>query len=228
MIDPGMSSSKPPLDDLRIHRNPEPQARVTTLWVVLGVAVLLGASLVMWWRMHPRSLLVHAATAKALDGASDRTVLNASGYVTARREATVSSKVTGKVVEVLIEEGMKVKEGQVLARLDDTNVKAGLDVMVAQLESARTAVEETQAQLKQAELEYNASRNSPAKKSRRNPTWTAPRRMQSPSKADWSGRTAMSSLPNVRWRRANGRWKTWSSALPSRGLSPPRIRNPVK
>jgi transcriptional regulator of acetoin/glycerol metabolism len=52
-------------------------------------------------------------------------VLNASGYVTARRAATVSSKVTGKVIEVLIEEGMKVKEGQVVARLDDTNVKTG-------------------------------------------------------------------------------------------------------
>jgi HlyD family secretion protein len=63
-----------------------------------------------------------------LAAGADRTVLNASGYVTARREATVSSKVTGKVVEVLIEEGMKVKDGQVLARLDDSNVKASLDV----------------------------------------------------------------------------------------------------
>jgi len=53
-------------------------------------------------------------------------VLNASGYVTARRAATVSSKVTGKVTELLIEEGLKVQEGQVLARLDDTNVKASL------------------------------------------------------------------------------------------------------
>jgi len=50
------------------------------------------------------------------------------GYVTARRAATVSSKVTGKVVELLIEEGMKVKAGQVVARLDDTNVKTSLDV----------------------------------------------------------------------------------------------------
>ena len=53
----------------------------------------------------------------------ERTVLNASGYVTARRQATVSSKITGKVTEVLIEEGMKVQEGQILARLDDTNVQ---------------------------------------------------------------------------------------------------------
>jgi RND family efflux transporter MFP subunit len=81
-------------------------------------------------------------------------VLNASGYVTARRAATASSKVTGKVVEVLIEEGMKVKEGQVLARLDDTNVKANLKVAQAQVESAKSALEETRAQLKQADLEF--------------------------------------------------------------------------
>jgi RND family efflux transporter MFP subunit len=81
-------------------------------------------------------------------------VLNASGYVTARRAATVSSKVTGKVVEVLIEEGMKVKEGQVLARLDDTNIKTSLNVAQAQLESTRAALDETRAQLKQANQEY--------------------------------------------------------------------------
>lgn len=86
---------------------------------------------------------------------ADRTVLNASGYVTARRAATVSSKVTGKVVEVLVEEGMKVKEGQILARLDDTNVKASLRLVEAQLDSARSALEETRARLHQAELELN-------------------------------------------------------------------------
>ena len=51
-------------------------------------------------------------------------MLNASGYVTARRRATVSSKVTGKLVEVLVEEGMAVREGQVLARLDDSTLRS--------------------------------------------------------------------------------------------------------
>jgi multidrug efflux pump subunit AcrA (membrane-fusion protein) len=66
-------------------------------------------------------------------------VLNASGYVTARRSATVSSKVTGKVVEVLVEEGMKVEEGQVLARLDSSNVEASLRLAEAQLERSTKA-----------------------------------------------------------------------------------------
>jgi RND family efflux transporter MFP subunit len=87
-------------------------------------------------------------------GGGDHTVLNASGYVTARREATVSSKVTGKVTEVLIEEGMKVTNGQVLARLDDSNVKTSLDVAQAQLASANAALAETEAQLKDADQEF--------------------------------------------------------------------------
>ena len=60
-------------------------------------------------------------------------MLNASGYVTARRRATVSSKVTGKVIEVNVEEGMAVKEGQVLARLDDSQPRAALALAEAQL-----------------------------------------------------------------------------------------------
>jgi RND family efflux transporter MFP subunit len=66
----------------------------------------------------------------AAAGGPDRTVLNASGYVTARRAATVSSKVTGKVMELLIEEGMKVQAGQVLARLDASNVEKSLPTLV--------------------------------------------------------------------------------------------------
>jgi RND family efflux transporter MFP subunit len=83
----------------------------------------------------------------AEQGAS-RTLLNASGYVEARRAATVSSKVTGKVVEVLIEEGMKVDAGQVLARLDDSNIKESLLIAEAQLESARKVVDETRPNLR--------------------------------------------------------------------------------
>lgn len=126
------------------------------MWlVVAGVVVLALLGAALWW--HSRSGAVEVQTAAARGGASEggeRIVLNASGYVTARRAATVSSKVTGKVVEVLIEEGMKVKAGQVLARLDDANVKASLKVTEAQLASAKAALAETRAQLKQASQEF--------------------------------------------------------------------------
>jgi len=150
-----MSSTKPPLDALRIERGAEQKAGSRMWRVAAGAAVFILVCAVVWLRSRPGAVEVHTAVATEAGGAgADRTVLNASGYVTARRQATVSSKTTGKVVEVLIEEGMKVKEGQVLARLDDTNIKAGLDVAQAQLASARTAVEETRAQLKQAALEF--------------------------------------------------------------------------
>jgi RND family efflux transporter MFP subunit len=80
-------------------------------------------------------------------------VLDASGYVTARRQATVSSKVTGKIVEVLVEEGMEVEEGQVLARLDDSTPRAALSLSRANLAASRGALAETEARLAKARLD---------------------------------------------------------------------------
>lgn len=98
--------------------------------------------------------VVRTAIARAEAGAGDPTVLNASGYVVARRESTVSAKVTGKVVEILVEEGMEVEEGRVLARLDDTNVRAALRVAEAEFGAARATVGETQARLDEAEKQW--------------------------------------------------------------------------
>ncbi len=150
-----MSSPKSPLDELRIERRHDQPSRFQPWMVVVAVAVFLVLGAALWW--HSRAGAVEVQTAVARDastGGSERTVLNASGYVTARREATVSSKVTGKVMEVLIEEGLKVTNGQVLARLDHSNVKTSLDVAVAQLASAKAALAETEAQLKDADQEY--------------------------------------------------------------------------
>src|SRR5438132_860286 len=95
-----MSLSKPTLDELRIERRAEPQSssRVLRVAVLIIAIVLLGAWI--WWRLRPGIIEIRTVPARAagLSG-SDRTVLNASGYVTARRAATVSSKVTGKVIE---------------------------------------------------------------------------------------------------------------------------------
>jgi RND family efflux transporter MFP subunit len=152
-----MSSTKPTLDDLRIERRPD-KASSSNSWLGVVVVVLLLAAGAFWfWHGHVEAAEVKTAPARQMGGsavAGVRTVLNASGYVTARREATVSAKVTGKVIEVLIEEGMKVKQGQILAHLDDSNIKNNLDVAKAQLDSTRLSLEETRAQLKQADLEF--------------------------------------------------------------------------
>jgi RND family efflux transporter MFP subunit len=94
------------------------------------------------------------ARAQSGNGAAARTLLNASGYVTARRAATVSSKVTGKVVQISVEEGMKVEENQVLARLDASNVEASLRLAQAQLDASRSLLEETRPSLSFAQREF--------------------------------------------------------------------------
>src|ERR1700722_10671337 len=120
-----MAPEKPQLDDLRIHHKParQPRNQVNLAIPAVLIVVLLVVAF-FWWRSRSGAVEVETAVVRESSAQAGRTVLNASGYVTARRQATVSSKVTGKVVEVLIEEGMKVKESQVLARLDDSNVKA--------------------------------------------------------------------------------------------------------
>jgi RND family efflux transporter MFP subunit len=102
--------------------------------------------------MQAVTVKVAAATLKAGGPTAAGAVLNASGYIVARRRATVSSKVTGKVIDVLIEEGHPVKEGQILAHLDDTQPRASLALAEAQLSSSRKAAAEDQARLQQAEL----------------------------------------------------------------------------
>lgn len=86
---------------------------------------------------------------------SASTLLNASGYVTARRMATVSAKVTGRIDQVLVEEGMQVEEDQILARLDPVNIERILDLTRARLESAKSALEETRIRKLEAQREYD-------------------------------------------------------------------------
>jgi RND family efflux transporter MFP subunit len=151
-------SPKPSLDDLRIERSaaPGPKSRFWPIVLSFAVILLLAASAFYWFREN-KSVEVKTIAAREVssgkNATADHTVLNASGYVTARRQATVSSKVTGKVIEILIEEGMKVKEGQILARLDDTNTRASFLLAEAQLKSAEAALAETRVRIDEAEKE---------------------------------------------------------------------------
>jgi RND family efflux transporter MFP subunit len=134
----------------------EPKGRGPWPWVA-GIGALV-VGVVLWLVLRPAAALeVHAATARALSGVTAASVLDASGYVVARREATVSSKVTGKVTDVLVEEGQHVKAGEVLAHIDDSNVRALLEL-------ARAQVTELRVQLANAERERTRARELAAKK----------------------------------------------------------------
>jgi RND family efflux transporter MFP subunit len=141
------------LDGLKIDRTRE-RDYSPGRWLILVVAAVLTLLAAWWWLGRSAVPEVRTVTAREI-GAAQSTVLNASGYVTARRQATVSSKVTGKVMEVFIEEGMQVQQDQVLARLDDSNVRVSLRLAEAQLEAARSALRETQALLTEAAHKLN-------------------------------------------------------------------------
>ncbi len=144
------------IDDLRIDRNEGEGRRTSAGAVVVWVVAAAVATAAAVWFHSARTPRVRTVTARetAAESGGPRTVLHASGYVVARRQATVSSKITGKVVEVLVEEGMRVEEGQILARLDDSNVRAGLGLAESELAATGTAREETRVRLDEAQTEF--------------------------------------------------------------------------
>lgn len=145
-----MSESLDDLSALRIEREPLREGRPWVRRLVLMAIIAAFAGGARWWTTRTRPIEVEAAPVGQRAAGAQASVLNASGYVTARRRATVSSKVTGRVLEVNVEEGMAVREGQVLARLDDSTLRAGLELARAQLAAARQAVPESEARLDEA------------------------------------------------------------------------------
>ena len=147
-------ADKPTLEGLRINRAEGPRRSAlpgpTVLALVVGLAVVSAA--VWWWLTRPQPVPVRTVQVREAAAGGQTTLLNASGYVTARRDATVSSKVTGKILEVLVEEGTRVEAGQVLARVDSSNAEASLQLAQAQLGASRVSLAETNANLALAEL----------------------------------------------------------------------------
>lgn len=150
-----MSFDQNALDSLKIERNSESvDARSSSVYKwFLGAVLLLAAVAAAYALLRDSAIEVETATAVAASsgGGGAAAVLNASGYVVARRQATVSSKVTGKVAEVMIEEGMSVREGQVLARLDDSTARPVHALALRQLDAARKNLEEVEVRIAEAE-----------------------------------------------------------------------------
>lgn len=150
-----MSFDQNALESLRIERNAEPARKGSGSvykWFVAGVLALAVVA-AAYALLRNEAIEVETATAVASSSGSGggAAVLNASGYVVARRQATVSAKVTGKVDEVLIEEGMTVKEGQLLAKLDETTTRPLHALALRELEAARKNLDEVQVRVAEAD-----------------------------------------------------------------------------
>jgi RND family efflux transporter MFP subunit len=156
-----MNSPADLLKELRIDRTAPPPPSRRGLWIALAavVALLLLAAGAWAWLGRNKGVEVHTAAAVAIgNGGASSSELDATGYVVARRMATVSSKITGKVRDVRIEEGQHVEAGDILATLDPIDADAERDLVAAQLAAARSQVGSVQAQLREAEA--NATRLS--------------------------------------------------------------------
>jgi len=155
------------LNQLRIDRgtNEDSLPSRIRLWIGLGTGVLLAGAALFWFFGRGDAIPVGVETARAMPSVGGGTsVLDATGYVTARRQATVSAKITGKVRTLLIEEGQSVAEGEILATLDDSEARAEVSLRRAQVEAARAGLAEIQSGLANAEREYLRQQELAARK----------------------------------------------------------------
>jgi HlyD family secretion protein len=156
-----MTEPRDRLSELRIDRDSDRRSGAPrALLIALAALLVLGAAGFALWRSKRSAPQVRLATVEAaVPGEGARgAVLDASGYVVARRMATISSKVTGKIVEVLVEEGMVVAEGQVLARLDASLLERQVALAESQVKAARRSLTETEVLLREAEINLGRTR----------------------------------------------------------------------
>jgi RND family efflux transporter MFP subunit len=155
-----MNSPADLLKELRIDRSaPPPPASRRGLWIALAIVAAVLVLGIGGWALFGRDKGIEVRTAEVTaigNNGGNASVLDATGYVVARRMATVSAKITGKVREVLIEEGQHVQAGQVMATLDPIDADAQRDLAASQVAAARSQIAGVQAQLKEAEA--NAAR----------------------------------------------------------------------
>jgi RND family efflux transporter MFP subunit len=132
------------LDSLKIERTPIRRGTSPWIWVALVVLLLAGAG-AGWYFWPDNRIAVHVVTASA-EGAGGATGsgLDASGYVVARRKATLATKILGKLTEVNFEEGQRVKAGDIVARLDDSNYLAALHQAEALAVQAKVTLDNTE------------------------------------------------------------------------------------
>src|ERR1700757_2368272 len=148
------------LSSLKIHDSARSKSSTGKFFGIfaaaLGVLVLAGGAVVALRGKKPQ---VEVTTARAAGGDEQVTALNASGYITPRRRATVAAKITGRVTGVYFDEGNNVKEGQLLATLDDSDVQKALASAKADKESAAAQIADLQVQLKLAEIQLRRTQS---------------------------------------------------------------------
>src|SRR5437660_1557815 len=146
-------SAKPDLGSLRIHDGQRSKTGTGKRVIFAAIPVLIFAGIVAAaYAFRSQKPMVEVATATKPEAGGRQTALNASGYITPRRRATIAAKITGRVTGVFFDEGTRVAEGQLLATLDDADVKRSLDSAKADRDASRAAIADYEVQLKNAQI----------------------------------------------------------------------------
>src|SRR6267142_1828724 len=146
-------SARPDLGSLRIHDGQRSKSGMGKRIVYASIPVLLFAGIVVAaFAFRSQKAVVEIAPASRADSAGPQTALNASGYITPRRRATIAAKITGRVTGVFFDEGTRVAQGQLLATLDDADVKRSLDSAKADRDAAQGAIADYEVQLRNAQI----------------------------------------------------------------------------
>lgn len=147
-------SSKPDLGSLRIHDGQRAKSGMGKRILYAAIPVIIfGAIVATAFALRSQKAVVEVATAAKPGSEGPETALNASGYITPRRRATIAAKITGRVTAVYFDEGTRVKEGQLLATLDDSDYKRALDAAKADREASQAAIQDFEVQLRNAEIQ---------------------------------------------------------------------------
>ena len=136
----------------------QPLKRRKRLYLAGAAVVLILASILYMQGVFAPAVQVEAASVTQMYPSQTFTLLNASGYVVAQRKAAVASKVTGRLIALFVEEGSRVKKGQVIARLESDDVAAARDQAAANLDAARYALEQAKAEFNDATITFNRNK----------------------------------------------------------------------
>ncbi|MFZ5569281.1 MAG: efflux RND transporter periplasmic adaptor subunit [Thermodesulfobacteriota bacterium] len=123
-------------------RDKETHPRGRSFYFIVLILLGLGTAAALVIYLRETSVPVSVMTVEQVLAGKEQTILNASGYVTPRRRATIAAKITGRLVEVLVDEGMHVAKGEVLARFDDADIVAAIKTLEAEVVAAEAAIAE--------------------------------------------------------------------------------------
>jgi len=149
---------KEDLSKLRIDKSVRtfrPAKRKKLIYFIVAIGVILVAGFLYLNGTISPSVSVEIVSISQIYPSQTISQLNASGYVVAQRKAAVASKVTGRLVSLMVEEGSRVKEGQVIARLENEDVVAARDQAEANLKVAQANLEGAKAELEETSRTFN-------------------------------------------------------------------------